>query len=211
MVGIRPEIPDELKELVAANHKSRKEAEDEKATLEARKMAQAFQYALMRGDAQEARKQYEDLRKIAQKGLAGHSFVKTVAQEVADADSGGGKGNFYGDMLIAEGFMQLMFGVDPKALRGSPQMTNQLLSNAGGWDDKAIAKINSALTGGKLDQDVRNQILAAAQRQVGSWDQYVIQNGQIVDNPKVKKLMESYMKATAQNGDLKDLGGVPIQ
>jgi hypothetical protein len=98
-------------------------------------------------------------------------------------------------MLLIEGYMQLMFGVDPKALRGSPQMQQNLLQQ-GGVDDKVIAWFNNVQSGGKLDQPVRQQILDSSKEQVNTFDQAVDQTGQLVDNPKVQDLVGRYKRAT---------------
>jgi hypothetical protein len=114
-------------------------------------------------------------------------------------------------MNIAEGFMQLMFGLNPKALRGSPGMLEAILKQSGGWDDRMIAEMNKALTGGRLSQDVRQTIQEAATRQVEAWDQQVHQTAAMTDDPKVKPLMEKYDKQVLGDADkeIQDLGGKP--
>lgn len=201
-----PDLPDNLRSMVKDYITAHKEGLEQSATIEARKNAEMLERAIKVGDAAEARKQRDQIFKTAQRGVAGHSFLKTVSQEVAEADLTGGKGTTAGDMMIVEGFMQLMFGVDPKALRGSPKMMEVLLKQ-GGWDDRTIAMFNSAMTGGKLSQDVRNQILQAAQRQVGSWDQAVIDSGGLTSDPQVQAMVERYTKMLDQQNNLSDLGG----
>jgi hypothetical protein len=146
-------------------------------------------------DLREQMKGYDNTLKIAQRGIAGHSFLKTVEDQVGKAGQNGGQGTTAGDMLLIEGYMQLMFGVDPKALRGSPQMQQNLLKQ-GGVDDRVIAWFNNVQTGGKLDQNVRQQILDSSRDQVNTFDQAVEQTGQLVDNPKVQDLVGRYKRAT---------------
>lgn len=201
-----PALPDDLKKELKAYRKAGKESAEEKATVEARKNAEAINRALAIGDARELQKQRGEVIKTARRGISGHSFLKTVAQEVATAEITGGKGTTSGDLLITEGFMQLMFGIDPKGIRGSTKTMEYLLKQ-GGWDDKAIAEMNSALTGGKLSQQVRQQILEAATRQVTSWDQAVTMTGSLTDDPKTKAVIDRYLKSISQGNDLSDLGG----
>jgi hypothetical protein len=208
-----PALPEDLKKLVKATRKAHTDDLTEKATIEARKSAEALQRAIALGDIRGQQKQRMEVVKTVQRGISGHGFLRTVAQEVASADAGGGAGNKYGDMLIAEGFMQLMFGKDPKALRGSPGMLETTLKEAGGWDDRAIAEINKAYNGGRLSQAVRNQILEAATRQVAAWDQQVFQTGELLaeDDPKTKSIVEKYRQKVAEGNSLSDLGGTKVQ
>jgi hypothetical protein len=206
-----PNLPPELKKLYAANRKAHQEDLQEKATIEARKNAEALQKAVQLGDIREQQKQRMEVVKVVQRGINGHGFLRSVAQEVAAAEAGGGTGTKFGDMNIAEGFMQLMFGVNPKALRGSPAMLETILKQSGGWDDRAIAEINRAYNGGRLSQEVRNQILEAATRQVSAWDQQVYQTGDLLsDDPKTKALVEKYRQKVAEGSSLSDLGGTRV-
>jgi hypothetical protein len=204
-----PALPPELAAIVKDHEQAAETTEKRKASLEAEKTAAALRKAIALGDIHAQQKEYTDIWKVAQRGINGHGFLKTVAQEVAASEAGGGRGTKFGDMNIAEGFMQLMFGLNPKALRGSPQMLEAILKQSGGWDDRAIANINGAITGGRLSQDVRNQIQEAATRQVEAWDQQVRQTAALTDDPKVKALMEKYDKQVLGDVDqeIKDLGG----
>jgi hypothetical protein len=201
-----PQLPDPLKKELGTYKEAQSKGEEKKALIEARKNAEAINRAMLIMDKRELMKARDEVRKVAHRGISGHSFLKTVAQEVATAELTGGKGTTSGDMLIVEGFMQLMFGVDPKALRGSPKMMEVLLKQ-GGWDDRAIAQFNSAYSGGKLSQDVRNQILEAATRQVTSWDQAVSQTALFADDPVTKSMAAKYAEEVAKGNDLSDLGG----
>ena len=201
-----PQLPPPLKKEVATYREAQAKGEEKKQLIEARKNAEAINRAIALMDARDLRKARDEVRKVVHRGISGHSFLKTVAQEVATADMTGGRGTTSGDMLIVEGFMQLMFGVDPKALRGSPKMMEMLLKQ-GGWDDKAIAMMNSAYSGGKLSQDVRNQILEASTRQVASWDQNVTQTGIFTDDPVTKSMIDKYTQEVSKGNDLSDLGG----
>jgi hypothetical protein len=206
-----PNLPPELKKLYAANRKAHKEDLNEKAGIEARKNAEAIQKAIQLGDIREAEKQRMEVAKVVKRGINGHGFLRSVAQEVAAADVGGGVGTKFGDMNIAEGFMQLMFGLEPKALRGSPAMLETILKQSGGWDDRAIAEINKAYKGGRLSQEVRNQILEAATRQVMAWDQQVFQTGDLLsEDAKTKALVAKYRQKISEGIDLSDLGGTKV-
>jgi hypothetical protein len=206
-----PNLPPELKKLYAANRKAHTEDLKEKAGIEARKNAEAISKAIQLGDIREEQKQRMEVVKVVQRGINGHGFLKSVAQEVAAAEAGGGTGTKFGDMNIAEGFMQLMFGLNPKALRGSPGMLEATLKQAGGWDDRAIAEINKAYNGGRLSQEVRNQILESASRQVSAWDQQVYQTGDLLaEDPKTKALVEKYRQKVAEGSSLSDLGGTKV-
>lgn len=204
-----PNLPDHLKKEVADYEAAAKKNETNKATLQARKDAEAIQRAITIGDAAELRKERGKVFDTTKRGISGHSFLKTIAQQVNLAEMSGGTGNKWGDLLIAEGFMQLMFGVDPKALRGSPQMTKFLLEKQGGWDDRLIAEMNNALNGGQMSQNAREQALEQATAQMASWDQQILQTGQLVDDAATKKLVDNYFKAVSQGEDqfVKSLGG----
>jgi hypothetical protein len=206
-----PNLPPELAAIVKDHEDAAMTSEKKKATLEAQKTAEAINKAIKIGDVRAQQKEYQDIWKIAQRGINGHGFLRTVSQEVAAAEAGGGKGTKFGDMNIAEGFMQLMFGLNPKALRGSPQMLESILKESGGWDDRAIAEMNKALTGGRLSQDVRNDILEKASRQVEAWDQQVRQTAAMTDDPKVRALMDKYSKQVTGDVDeeIKKYGGKP--
>lgn len=206
-----PNLPDELKQLVKDKEDAALTTEKRKANDEARKSAELLNRAITLGDIRAQQKEYQDIWKVAQRGINGHGFLRTVAQEVAAADAGGGTGTKYGDMNIAEGFMQLMFGLNPKALRGSPQMLESILKQSGGWDDRAIAEMNKAINGGRLSQAVRQQIQEAATRQVEAWDQQVHQTAALTEDQKVKALIEKYDKQTVGDADeeAKGLGGKP--
>ena len=206
-----PNLPPELQQLVKDKEEAALTTEKQKANDEARKSAELLNRAITLGDIRAQQKEYQDIWKVAQRGINGHGFLRTVAQEVAAADAGGGTGTKYGDMNIAEGFMQLMFGLNPKALRGSPQMLESILKQSGGWDDRAIAEMNKAINGGRLSQAVRNQIQEAATRQVEAWDQQVHQTAALTEDQKVKALIEKYDKQTVGDADAeaKGLGARP--
>lgn len=204
-----PTLPKNLKDELASYRKAQELGEEKKETIAARHNADAINRALEISDIRELQKQRDEVFKTVKRGIVGHSFLKTVAQEVAQAELTGGKGTRPGDLMIAEGFMQLMFGVDPKALRGSPKMVEMFL-HQGGWDDKAIAMVNGALTGGALSQEVRNQMLEGATRQVASWDQTVYQTGAMVDDPKTKAMIQKYLEKMAEGNSLSDLGGTKV-
>lgn len=203
-----PQLPTELKNLVDSARKREGEEDEKKATVEARKNAEALSRALQIGDMREANKQFDAVQKVAQRGVAGHAFLKSVEDQTARAAAGGGQGTTSGDLLLIEGYMQLMFGVDPKALRGSPQMQQQLLKQ-GGVDDRVIAWFNGVQTGGKLDQNVRQEILDSSRDQVKSFDQAVEQTGQLVDNPKVQSLVQRYKRATGAGQQPNATSGTP--
>ena len=214
-----PNLPPELKNIVDSERKRKKEDDERKAKLEAQKTADALSRAIQVGDHREAAKQYDNVMKMAQRGLSGHSFLKTVQNQVDAARASGGQGTTSGDLALVEGYMQLMFGIDPKALRGSPKMMEMMLKQ-GGADDRAIAWMNSIRSGGRLSQDVREEILNNAKEQVQSWDAPIQQMSQIVDEPKTKALVDRYLSVTATGdkpkqsdqknpNDLSDLGGKP--
>jgi len=207
--GHDPALPENLKAIVKEYEANAQKSEETRATREAKKNADALSRALAIGDMREAQKQRDEVFKVAKRGLSGHSFLKTIAQQVNDAEISGGVGNKWGDMLIAEGFMQLMFGVDPKALRGSPKMMETLLSQQGGWDDRAIAEFNKAINGGKMSQAVRQQALKTAQQQIDSWDQQIRQTGLLVDDTKTRALIQKYFSSVSSGEDeaIKALGG----
>ena len=206
-----PNLPDELKQFVKDKEDAALTTEKRKANDEARKSADLLNRAITLGDIRAQQKEYQDIWKTAQRGINGHGFLRSVAQEVASADAGGGRGTKFGDMNIAEGFMQLMFGLNPKALRGSPQMLESILKESGGWDDMAIAEMNRAINGGRLSQAVRLQIQEAATRQVEAWDQQVHQTAALTEDPKVKALIDKYDKQVLGDVDseIKNLGGKP--
>jgi hypothetical protein len=195
-----PQLPPDLKQLVD----SARQEDTKKASIEAKKFAEQTARMFQMNDMRESAKAYDNTLKVAQRGISGHSFLKTVQDQVNQAGANGGAGTTAGDMALIEGYMQLMFGVDPKALRGSPQMQQQMLKQ-GGVDDRAIAWYNSVTSGGKLSQDVRQQILDTATQQVQTFDQAVNQTGQLVDNPKVKDLVTRYNRATG--GQQQSAGG----
>jgi hypothetical protein len=212
-----PDLPPDLKKLVDAEKKRKSDEAEQKATVEARKNAEAITKALTVMNMQEAKKGYDNVLKAATRGAAGHSFLKSVEDQVDAARANNGNGTTSGDLLLIEGYMQLMFGADPKALRGSPQMQTQLLKQ-GGVDDQAVAWWQSVKSGGRLSQGVREQILDASKSQVGAFDQYVNTTGQLVDDPTVKKLVTNYNARIAGTGssqspnkknDATDLGGTP--
>lgn len=210
-----PNLPPGLKQFVESAKKRESEEETKKINEQARANALALDRSLKAGDMREAQKGYDAVLKLAQRGVAGHSFLKTVENQVEAAKQGGGEGTTSGDMLIVEGFMQSMFGVDPRALRGSPKMMETLLKQ-GGWDDRSIAAMNGVLAGGKLSQNVREQILDNTKTQIESWDQAIEQTGQLVENPKVQDLVNRYKRAVGasrqtqgKTNDLSDLGGTP--
>src|SRR6267142_229206 len=122
-----PELQAQVKDYMTAHTAGLKQQE----VIEARKNAEALNRALQIGDQREILKQRDEVFKTAKRGIAGHSFLKTVAQEVNEAEMTGGKGTTAGDMMIDEGHQQLIFGVDPKALRGSPKMMEVLLKQGG--------------------------------------------------------------------------------
>lgn len=209
--GHDPELPENLKAIVKEYESNAQKSEETRATREAKKNADALNRAMQIGDMREAQKQRDEVFKTAKRGISGHSFLKTIAQQVNDAELSGGVGNKWGDMLIAEGFMQLMFGVDPKALRGSPKMMETLLSQQGGWDDRGIAEMNKAINGGRMSQAVREQALKSAQQQIDSWDQQIRQTGMLVDDPKTRALIQKYFNSVTAGEDaaMTGLGGKP--
>ena len=206
-----PNLPEPLKKELDGYEAAAKKSEENKASLQARKDAEAIQRAITIGDAAELRKERGKVFDTTKRGISGHSFLKTIAQQVNLAEQSGGVGNKWGDMLIAEGFMQLMFGVDPKALRGSSKMTEFLLAKQGGWDDRAIAEMNRAINGGQMSQAVREQALQQATAQIASWDQQISQTGMLVNDAATKKLIDNYFNAVTQGEDqaMKSLGGKP--
>lgn len=201
-----PQLPDQLKKEVASFTEAQAKGEAKKALIEARKQAEAINRAMAMMNARDLAKARDEVRQVARRGISGHSFLKSVAQEVATAEMTGGKGTTSGDMQIVEGYMQLMFGVDPKALRGSTK-TMELLLKQGGWEDKAIAQMNSAYSGGKLSQEVRQQILEEVNRQITVWDQAVRQTAILTDDPIAKSIVNNYFSQVAKGNDLSDLGG----
>lgn len=212
-----PQLPPELKTLVDAERQRKREDDERKATLEAKRNADALTRALAVANMQEAKKAYDAVFKTAQRGAALHTFLGSVESQVEAAKANGGVGTTSGDLTLVEGFMQAMFGVDPRALRGSPQMQQSLLQQ-GGWSDKAIAEINNIRNGGRLSQDVREQILDATRSQIAQADTYVNLNGNLVDDPRVKTLVGNYNKrisgtgsslSPAKKNDATDLGGTP--
>src|SRR6266850_184009 len=209
--GHDPKMPDRLKSLVKEYEANAQKSEETRATREARKNAEALSRALAIGDMREAQKQRDEVFKTAKRGISGHSFLKTIAQQVNDAELAGGVGNKWGDMLIAEGFMQLMFGVDPKGIRGSPHMMQYLLEKQGGWDDRAIAEMNNAINGGKMSQEVRKKALEQAQMQIQSWDEQIRQTAGLVADAKTKALVKKYFDAVGAGEDaaMSGLGGKP--
>lgn len=204
-----PALPKNLKDELAAYNKAASKNETNKATVEARKSAEAISRAIALADAHELAKERGKVFDIAKRGLSGHSFLKTVAQQVNDAEASGGVGSKPGDLMIAEGFMQLMFGVDPKALRGSPKMMEFLLTKQGGWDDQLIGEMNKAINGGQMSQAARRKILEVAQTQIESWDQQVQQTGGLVTDKQTKAITDNYMKQVSAGEDaaMKALGG----
>ncbi len=179
-----PELPPELKTLVDAERQRKQEDDKRKSDDEARRDAAILTRALTLADRQQARATYMKIFEKAQRGAALHSFLGSVENQVAAAAANGGVGTTSGDLTLVEGFMQAMFGVDPRALRGSPQMQQSLLKQ-GGWDDRAIAEMNSIRNGGRLSQNVREQILDATRSQINQADAYVNMNGSLVDDDKV--------------------------
>lgn len=209
--GHDPELPENLKAIVKEYEANAQKSEETRATREAKKNADALNRAMQIGDMREAQKQRDEVFKTAKRGISGHSFLKTIAQQVNDAELSGGVGNKWGDMLIAEGFMQLMFGVDPKAVRGSAKTMEYLLQKQGGWDDRAIAEMNDAINGGKLSQEVRKKALEQAMMQIQSWDEQIRQTGGLVDDEKTRALVKKYFDVVGAGEDaaMSGLGGKP--
>ena len=209
-----PKLPPELKTELTSYRTAAKQSRDEAAAVESRKNSEMISRMLLAQDLREKSKGFNDLLTTAKRGAAGHSFLFSIEKEVAAAQKTPGQtGTTAGDRIIAEGFMQLMFGADPKALRGSPQMMQQMLQQ-GGFEDRIVAQINGAINGGKLSQDVRQQILEASQRQISSWDSTVTTVGTLSDDPKARMLVQRYQKAVGATSapsnpvtDLSDLGG----
>lgn len=201
-----PQLPDDLKQLVASAKKREGEEDAKKALDEANKFAQTTARMLQMADVREQQKAYDATLKVANRGVAGHSFLKTVQDQVARAGANGGQGTTSGDLLLIEGYMQLMFGVDPKALRGSPQMQAQLLKQ-GGVDDRVAAWFQNVRSGGKLDQSVRQEILDSSTGQVQAFDQAVRQTGELTDNAKVKDLVNRYNRAVGGTGQQQQTQG----
>jgi hypothetical protein len=206
-----PALPDELKQLVKDKEDAALSTEKRKAGLEAQKFVDALKKAQALGDIKAQQDEYKKIRDLTLRGINGHGFLRTVSQEVAAAEASSGRGTKYGDLNITEGFMQLMFGVNPKALRGSPAMVEMMLKQAGGWDDRAIAEVNKAISGGRLSQAVRQQIQEAATRQVEAWDYQVKTSAELSEDPKIKALMEKYNKVVVGDVDseAQGLGGRP--
>jgi hypothetical protein len=214
-----PALSPELKSIVAQVRADADKNRKLKVDEDARKTADALSRAIQVGDARELQKERDQVFRVAQRGLAGHSFLKTIQAQVESAERTGGTGTTAGDMLITESFMQLMFGVDPRALRGSPKMM-EIMMKQGGVDDRTIALYNSLVSGGRLSQDVRNDMLEKATEQIESWDQSVNMTGQLTDDDKTKALVNRYNSAIGSNvftrgasgsgADLSDLGGKKV-
>lgn len=188
-----PNLPPELGAIVQNYKADSAKKHEQTIEDEARKTAEAINRAIKVGDASELRKNQAAVLKTAQRGISGHTFFKTVQAQVENAERTGGQGTTAGDMLIVESFMQLMFGIDPKALRGSPKMMETMMKQ-GGVDDRVIGYYNTLLTGGKLSQDVRNEMLDDAKEQLNSWDSAVTMTGQLTDDPKSKSIVDHYLR-----------------
>jgi hypothetical protein len=187
-----PELPPDLQQFVAAE-KQRKDAEfKRKGEDEARRGAQALSHALAIRDASEALKEYGKLFDTARRGVAGHTYLKAIRDQVATAAKGGGEGTTAGDRIIADSFMQLMFGPEAKGIRGSTTVMDAMLRQ-GGWGDEAIAALNKALSGGRLSQNVRNQIKATSEEQIGIWDAYVVNYAKLATDKKSQDLTTRYL------------------
>jgi hypothetical protein len=214
-----PALSPELKSIVAQVRADADKNRDLKSNEDARKTADAISRAMQIGDYRELQKERGKVFDLAKRALAGHSFLKTIQAQVESAERTGGTGTTAGDMLITESFMQLMFGVDPRALRGSPKMM-EIMMRQGGVDDRTIALYNSLVSGGRLSQDVRNDMLEKAGEQVQSWDQSVNMTGQLTDDVKTKDLVNRYNStigsnaftagASGSNTDFRDLGGKKV-
>lgn len=205
-----PNMPPALKSELANYRESQAKGEEKKAMVEARKSAETLKREMTMLNEREAMQERKKLMDVARRGITGHSYLTAVAQEVAAAEVTGGQGTTSGDRVIADGFMQLMFGPDAKGIRGSTQVMEVMLKQ-GGWSDQAIAKLNGALSGGKLSQDVRKQILETSQRQVGIWDSYVTQFGSLSEDKVSKSVIDKYWQAVQKQNDLGDLGGTKVQ
>ena len=202
-----PSLPPELQAIVKNYEADAKKKHEQSIEDEGRKMAEAINKAAQIGDLRELQKQREAVFKTAQRGIAGHSFYKTIQAQVENAERTGGQGTTAGDLLIVESFMQLMFGIDPKALRGSPKMMETMMRQ-GGVDDRTIAWYNGVISGGKLSQDVRNEMLDSAKDQLQSWDQAVNMTGQLTDDPKAKSVVDHYLRVIG-NDSFSDDPAVP--
>lgn len=205
-----PNMPQAAKDALKDWENQESKGERKKAVDEARKSAELLARSMALMDAREADKERGKLIDVARRGISGHSYLQAVQQEVAAAGIGGGKGTTSGDRIISDGFMQLMFGPDAKGIRGSTQVMEIMLKQ-GGWDDKLIGKLNDALSGGKLSQDVRQQILETSSRQVGIWDAYVQNFGSLTDDPKSKAVLSKYWENVYKGEDAtaKTLGATP--
>ncbi len=205
-----PNMPQEAKNALKDWETQESKGERKKAIDEARKSAELLARSMAMMDAREAEKERGKLIDVARRGISGHTYLQAVQQEVAAAAAGGGKGTTSGDRVISDGFMQLMFGPDAKGIRGSTQVMEIMLKQ-GGWDDKLIAKLNDALSGGKLSQDVRQQILETSSRQVGIWDAYVQNFGSLTDDPKSKAILSKYWENVykAEDATANSLGAKP--
>jgi hypothetical protein len=206
-----PNLPADLKGELSSFASAQATGEKKKAIDEARRSAIAEARAMRMLDAREQQKEEGKLLDVARRGIAGHTYLKAVAQEVSAAEQTPGMtGTTSGDRVIAEGFMQLMFGPEAKGIRGSTAVMDSMLQQ-GGWTDQGIAKLNNALSGGRLSQDVRKQILETSQRQVGIWDGYVQQYGWLTENDRTKNVISHYWKAVTEGNDLSDLGGNEVK
>ena len=205
-----PNMPQAAKDALKDWENQEANGERKKAIDEARKSAELLARSMSLMDARESEKERGKLIDVARRGISGHAYLQAVQQEVAAAEAGGGRGTTSGDRIISDGFMQLMFGPDAKGIRGSTQVMEIMLKQ-GGWDDKMIARLNEALSGGKLSQDVRKQILETSSRQVGIWDAYVQNFGSLTDDPKSKAILSKYWANVYKGEDAaaQSLGATP--
>jgi hypothetical protein len=210
-----PQLPPELKALVDNYNSGVDTAREHQAEVEARKNTEALNRAMTLQDHGAIIAARKSIEKTMERGVAGHSFVTTIKNMVEEArKTHGQSGTTSGDLLIIEGYMQTMFGIDPRALRGSPKMVEFTLKE-GGVDDRTIAWWNTIKSGGRLDQPVREEILRNSLIQIQSWDQAVRDNVQLVDDPVMKQRMSRYVNmyppAAEPNNDLSDLGGKKVK
>jgi hypothetical protein len=171
---------------------------NQKALDEARKNAEILARAVQLGDIRSQQKARSDFANLTKRAVAGHAYLKSTEQEVAEAGKTKDQtGTIAGDRLIVEGYMQLMFGIDPKALRGSPTFMASMLK-AGGVDDRTISLYNGLRTGASLNQSVREQYLDAAKRQIQSWDYAVAAQASLnPDDPIISKEAANYATSIA--------------
>jgi hypothetical protein len=178
-----PNMPPKAKTLVESATKA-----------EAKRNADQIGRMLTSMDIHEKEKANAEILKTVTTGLNGHFYLKQVEDQVVSARNTGGVGISSGDLVLLDGYMQLMFGFAPKGMRGSPKM-QEFLMKQGGVDDQAIAWWNGVKGGGKLSQDVREQILETSKMQGANYDERVRALGEVLGNdPKAQGPIQRYNK-----------------